>query len=243
MISSEESLDKTKIDYGMTEIQNRLFALQDVEYAKFQSKLTPGIDPQSFIGVRVPDCRELGRELRKHEPDIVADFFTATPHEYYDENILHGILISEIRDFDSCIKALEAFLPYVDNWAVCDILSPKCFRKNRKELLPLIDFWMNDSREYIVRFGIEMLMSHYLDEDFRPEYLEKVASVRSDRYYINMMIAWYFATALAKQWDSAVPYLESKKLDIWVHNKTIQKARESYRITDGQKTYLSGLKR
>lgn len=243
MISSEESLDKTKIDYGMTEIQSRLFALQDIEYAKFQSKLTPGIDSQLFIGVRVPNCRKLAKELMKSEPDKAASFLSDIPHKYYDENMLHGLLISEIKDFDSCIENLEAFLPYVDNWAVCDIMSPKCFRKKRKELLPLIYTWMNSSREYTVRFGIEMLMSHYLDEDFYPEYLEAVAAVRSDKYYVNMMISWFFATALAKQWDSAVVYLESRKLDPWIHNKTIQKAKESYRITDEQKAYLSGLKR
>ncbi len=226
----------------MTDIQNKLFALQDSEYAKFQSRLTPGVDPQLFIGVRVPNCRKLARELLKSEPEAAANFLAELPHKYYDENMLHGLLVSGIRDYDRCIEELEAFLPYVDNWAVCDIMSPGCFRKHKKELLPLIDTWMDDSHEYTVRFGIEMLMSHYLDDDFRPEYLEAVAAIRSDRYYVNMMISWFFATALAKQWDSAVTYLEGKKLDPWVHNKTIQKARESYRITDEQKCYLSGLK-
>lgn len=224
-------------------IQSRLFELQDKQYAAFQSKLTPNIDPGDFIGVRVPACRTLAKELYQHEADVMKEFMMQLPHRYYDENMLHGLLISEIRDFDECIDALERFLPYVDNWAVCDIMSPKCFRKHKKELLPIIMEWMASSEEYTVRFGIEMLMSHYLDEDFSPAYLEKAAEIRSDKYYVNMMIAWYFATALAKQWDSTVSYIEANKLDEWVHNKTIQKARESCRITDEQKQYLLGLKR
>ncbi len=224
-------------------IQISLFELQDKQYAAFQSKLTPNIDPGDFIGVRVPACRKLAKELRKNETDAVKEFLTQLPHRYYDENMLHGILISDIQDFDACIEALECFLPYVDNWAVCDIMSPRCFRKHKKELLPIIMKWMASSEEYTIRFGIEMLMSHYLDDDFSPVYLERAAEIRSDKYYVNMMIAWYFATALAKQWDSTIPYIEADKLDEWVHNKTIQKARESYRITDEQKQYLSGLKR
>ncbi len=224
-------------------IQNRLFELQDLQYAAFQSRLTPNIAPERFIGVRVPACRKLAKELCKNEPDLVKDFLSQLPHSYYDENMLHGLLISEIKDFGECIDAVERFLPYVDNWAVCDIMSPKCFKKNKKALLPILMKWMESPEEYTVRFGLEMLMSHYLDDDFRPEYLAKAAEVRSDKYYVNMMIAWFFATALAKQWDSTVPYLEENKLDVWVHNKTIQKARESYRITEEQKQYLLGLKR
>lgn len=224
-------------------IQTRLFELQDLQYAAFQSRLTPNIAPERFIGVRVPACRTLAKDLYKNEADLVKDFLSQLPHSYYDENMLHGLLISEIKDFGECIDAVERFLPYVDNWAVCDIMSPKCFKKNKRALLPILMKWMESPEEYTVRFGLEMLMSHYLDEDFHPAYLAKAAEIRSDKYYVNMMIAWFFATALAKQWDSTVPYLEANKLDVWVHNKTIQKARESYRISEEQKQYLLGLKR
>lgn len=224
-------------------IQDRLFELLDKEYAAFQSKLTPNVDPSLFIGVRVPECRKLAKELYRNKPDEVAVFLSELPHAYYDENMLHGLLISEIKDFDSCMEALQAFLPFVDNWAVCDIMSPKCFKKHKEELLPIIKAWAASSDEYTIRFGLEMLMSHYLDDDFRPEYLKIAAAVRSEKYYINMMIAWFFATALAKQWDSAVVYIENGELGPWVHNKTIQKARESFRITAEQKQYLQSLKR
>ena len=147
-----------------------------------------------------------------------------------------------MNDFEACVKAVDAFLPYVDNWAVCDIMSPKVFRKHKEELLPVIKRWAASDQVYTCRFGIEMLMSHYLDQDYKPEYLEIVAAVRSEEYYVNMMIAWFFATALAKQWDTVIPYIEEKKLEPWVHNKTIQKARESYRITPEQKEYLKGLR-
>lgn len=239
MLSTNQNLRVDKMTY----IQKRLFELQDQEYAVFQSKLTPNVDPRRFIGVRVPECRKLAKELYKDESDTVTEFLTQLPHQYYDENMLHGLLISEIKDFDRCIKFLEAFLPYVDNWAVCDIMSPKCFKKHKNELLAIVKTWIKSSDEYTIRFGIEMLMSHYLDDDFSSEYLKTVATVRSDKYYVNMMIAWYFATALAKQWDSTITYIENAKLDPWVHNKTIQKARESYRITDDQKQYLFSLKR
>ena len=222
----------------MTSIQDTLFALQDPEYADFQCKLTPNIPPERCIGVRVPEVRKLAKELSREKPETVSAFLSALPHRYYDENMLHGLLISEIRDFDACIEALRAFLPFVDNWAVCDTMSPKCFRKNKAKLLPKVMAWMKSAEPYTIRFGIEMLMSHFLDDDFRPEYLKAVAAIRSDQYYVNMMIAWFFATALSKQWESTVPYLETGALDPWVHRKTIQKARESHRITDTQKQYL-----
>lgn len=227
----------------MTAVQKKLFELQDRNYALFQSKLTPTVSPERFIGVRVPVCRALAKELYKTDADGVREFLSELPHEYYDENMLHGLLISAIADFDRCIAELAAFLPHVDNWAVCDIMSPKCFKKRRKELLPLIEAWVSSSEEYTIRFGLEMLMTHFLDEDFRPEYLMTAASVRSDKYYVNMMIAWFFATALTKQWDSTIGYVEENKLEKWVHNKTIQKARESFRITNEQKQYLNTLKR
>ena len=222
------------------EITKRLFELQDEKYADFQAKLTPGIPRESFIGVRVPQVRTLAKSYYKDLES--ADFLQELPHQYYDENMLHGLVLSEMKDFEACVKAVDAFLPYVDNWAVCDIMSPKVFRKHKEELLPVIKRWVASDQVYTCRFGIEMLMSHYLDQDYKPEYLEIVAAVRSEEYYVNMMIAWFFATALAKQWDTVIPYIEENRLEPWVHNKTIQKAREGYRITPEQKEYLKGLK-
>lgn len=222
-------------------IQEKLFELQDQAYAAFQSKLTPNIPAELFIGVRVPAARKLAKEYIKNPEHL--DFMKALPHHYYDENMLHGLLISEIKDYDACIFETDQFLPYVDNWAVCDIMSPKVFKKHKKELIEKIYEWSASDLTYTCRFGLEMLMSHFLDEDFKPEYLEIPVAVISEEYYINMMIAWFFATALAKQWDETIPYLERHKLGIWVHNKTIQKARESYRITTEQKEYLKTLKR
>lgn len=222
-------------------ILDRLYELEDKEYADFQAKLTPGVPPESFIGVRVPMVRKLAKELIK--ANEYADFLQQLPHKFYDENMLHGLIISEIKNYDQCIAEVDKFLPYVDNWAVCDIMSPKIFKKNKEALLAKIVEWSGSEHLYTSRFGIEMLMSHYLDDDFKPEYLDIPASVHSEEYYLKMMIAWFFATALAKQWDVTIPYIENNKLDTWVHNKTIQKARESYRITDEQKEYLKTLKR
>ena len=223
------------------EILQRLFTLQDMKYRDFQAKLMPTVDKNTIIGVRTPELRKLARELAKRE-DIGA-FLDALPHGYYDENNLHGFILCEEKDFDRVIARLDAFLPHVDNWATCDLLSPKVFKKQKNELLPHIRRWLASSKVYTIRFGIEMLLSHYLDEDFAPEYLNWVAVLRSEEYYINMMIAWYFATALAKQYDAALPILLEQRLAPWTHNKTIQKAIESYRITDEQKAYLRSLKR
>ena len=223
------------------EIQKKLFELQDKEYAEFQSKLTPGIPRDAFIGVRVPEVRKLAKSYSK-DPEC-QEFLKELPHQYYDENMLHGLVLSEMKDYDDCIRAVDLFLPYVDNWAVCDIMSPKVFKKHKEQLLEKIREWAASDLVYTCRFGLEMLMSHFLDEDYAPEYLEIPAGVRSEEYYVNMMIAWFFATALAKQWDTTIPYIEGNRLDTWVHNKTIQKARESYRITGEQKEYLKGLKR
>ncbi len=218
-----------------------LLALQDVSYGDFQAKLTPGIPRELFIGVRVPEVRKLAKRLVK-EPEI-SEFLNELPHKYYDENMFHGLLISEIKDYDACIGAVEKFLPYVDNWAVCDIMSPKVFKKNKDKLFNKIKEWSASEKTFTCRFGMEMLMTYFLDDDFRPEYLDIPASVHSEEYYVNMMTAWFFATALAKQWDSAVVYIENGVLDTWVHNRAIQKARESYRITPEQKEYLKTLKR
>ena len=224
----------------MTDIQERLFALEDESYAAFQRKLTPSATPETVIGVRVPQLRALAKELRGTKQ--TEDFIAALPHKYYDENMLHSCVLSEMKNYGDCVAAVNAFLPYVDNWAVCDILSPKCFKKHTSELLPEIRRWMASKETYTIRFGIEMLMSFYLDGEFSPEYLGWVAELRSGEYYVNMMIAWYFATALAKQYEATAPYIENRTLADWTHNKTIQKAVESYRISDEQKAYLKTLK-
>lgn len=223
------------------QIQKKLFELQDIGYAEFQSKLTPTVPRETFIGVRVPEVRKLAKSYSK-DPEC-QEFLKELPHLYYDENMLHGLLLSEMKDYDACISAVDIFLPYVDNWAVCDIMSPKVFKKHKEELLEKIKIWAASDQVYTCRFGLEMLMTHFLDEDYKPEYLEIAAGVHSEEYYVNMMIAWFFATALAKQWDTTIPYITENRLSEWVHNKTIQKSRESYRITDEQKEYLKGLKR
>lgn len=221
-------------------IQERLFALQDISYADFQAKLTPGIPRDCFIGIRVPVLRKFAKEYAKEEDSKT--FLQQLPHSYYDENMLHALLISQIKDYDECIQQTDAFLPHVDNWAVCDIMSPKVFAKHKKELLEKIKGWSKSSHTYTCRFGIETLMTHYLDKDFKEEYLKMPASIKSDEYYVKMMVAWFFATALAKQWDAAIPYIEQQHLAPWIHNKTIQKAIESYRITSEQKAFLRTLK-
>lgn len=221
-------------------IRERLFALQDEKYGDFHSKLIPGLPREQVIGIRMPAMKKLAKELVNGEE--TNDFLKQLPHTYYDENVLHALLIASIKDYDACMEALETFLPYIDNWAVCDCLSPKVFQKHKTELLEKIKLWIPSEHPYICRFGMGMLMRWFLDDDFCQEYLELPAAVRSEKYYVNMMTAWLFATALAKQWDAAIPYLEQKRLDPWTHNKTIQKARESYRITPGQKEYLKTLK-
>ncbi len=221
------------------ELQKRLFELQDLKYRDFQCRLMPTVDSETVIGVRTPELRKLAREYAKN-PDI--DFLKTLPHRYYEENNLHGFLIETIRDYDGVISALDAFLPYVNNWATCDLMRPKVFKKHLPELLEKIREWLQSDHTYTIRFGIKMLMCFYLDEQFKPEYLALVAGVKSQEYYVNMMIAWYFATALAKQYDAALPYIQLGCLGAWTHNKTIQKAIESYRITDQQKVFLRTLK-
>ena len=222
------------------EIINNLNSLSDSKYRDFQIKLIPGKTSGQMIGVRTPDLRSYAKELSKR--DDISDFLNNLPHKYFDENQLHAFVISLMKDYDKCMCEVERFLPYVDNWATCDQMSPKIFKKNKEKLLEKIRDWMASDKTYTIRFGIKMLMEHFLDDDFDLQYPDMVASVRSEEYYVNMMIAWYFATALAKQYDSILPYIEEKRLDTWTHNKAIQKSIESYRITDDQKSYLRSLK-
>lgn len=224
----------------VTDIQKFLFSLQDKKYRDFQSKLIPTINANTVIGVRTPQLRDFAKKV--FSSSCKTEFLKTIPHKYFDENQLHAFVISLEKDFCECISFVEKFLPYVDNWATSDQLSPKVFKRNKKELLPYINKWINSSHIYSVRFAISMLMHHFLDEDFKSEYMEKVVNIRSQEYYINMMRAWYMATALAKQYGTAVEYIENKKLDEWTHKKTIQKAVESYRITDDKKEYLRSLK-
>lgn len=223
------------------EIRDRLFALQDPEYRLFQSKLMPTVDPACVIGVRIPDLRKLSRELAGTEQ--AAAFVRQLPHDYYEENNLHGFLIASLRDYGETVAALEAFLPHVDNWATCDLLHPRAFDKRPEALPDQLFRWLQSDRTYTVRFAMGMLMSLYLDEAFRPEYADWVAGVKSEEYYVNMMAAWYFATALAKRWDDVFPYLTDHRLPVWTHNKAIQKAIESRRISPEQKQILRSLKR
>lgn len=222
-------------------VRKELFSLQDVSYRDFQSSLIPGISKKSFIGVRLPEVRKIAKRMLKEAQTSI--FLRDLPHIYHDENMLHAILISEIKDYEGCIKAVDNFLPYVNNWAVCDSISPKVFKKNKDLLLKKIKKWSLSEDTYTRRFGIKMLMTHFLDEDFKVEYLELSSKVSLEDYYVKMMVAWFFATALAKQWDATVSYIENARLDIWVHNKTIQKACESNRITLEKKKYLKTLKR
>lgn len=222
------------------EIKEQLFMLADEKYRDFQAKLIPTADKDRFIGVRTPLLRSLVKKVLK-EP-CCKDFLCSLPHKYFDENQLHAFIISEIKDFELCVEEVCRFLPFIDNWATCDQLSPKIFRKHKSELLVCIKRWIANDKTYTVRFGIGMLLSHFLDSDFDVSYLDMVSGIKSDEYYINMMIAWFFATALAKQYDTAIKYIENRKLDIWTHNKAIQKACESYRISDEHKKYLRSLK-
>ena len=222
------------------EIRQSLFELQDIKYRDFQAKLIPGKDTETMIGVRTPELRKLAKQMLKRED--IGEFLRDLPHRYFDEDQLHAFIVSGIKEYGKCMEELMRFLPFVDNWATCDQMSPGVFKKHRPELLAEIREWLGSEHTYTVRFGIGMLMQHFLDEDFDPAYPELVAGVHSEEYYVNMMIAWYFATALAKQYDAVLPFIEGRRLDPWTHNKTIQKAVESYRISDEQKEYLRSLK-
>lgn len=224
----------------MKTITDELFALQDLEYKKFHSKLMPTINPDVIIGVRTPNLRNLTKQVKNSTE--VELFLQELPHQYYEENNLHGFLIETIKDFDGCIAALNKFLPYVDNWATCDMMAPKALKKDLVKLYEQVKIWIASGETYTMRFGVNMLMKYYLDEAFSMEYPDLVASIKTEEYYVKMVVAWYFATALAKQYKAVLPYIEEKRLDTWTHNKTIQKAAESYRIAPEQKAYLRTLK-
>ena len=223
-----------------TDLHNKLLSLQDLKYRDMQIKIIPNIDPESVIGVRTPELRTMAKDIIRSGE--YKDFLRELPHRYFEENQLQAFIISGIKDMNECMEELEKFLPFVDNWATCDQMSPKIFRKYKDVLLEHIKEWIESDKTYTIRFGVGMLMEHFLDEDYDPVYPEMVARLRSEEYYVNMMIAWYFATALAKQYESILPFIKEKRLDDWTHNKAIQKSVESRRITDEQKEYLKTLK-
>ena len=221
-------------------VQKQLFELQDLQYRDFQAKLMPTVNKETVIGVRTPSLRAYAKKFGK--TDNVSAFLEVLPHKYYEENNLHGLLIEQIKAYPSCIAALDRFLPYIDNWATCDLLAVRTVKNHLNSYIKKIDRWLESEHIYTIRFGINMLMRYYLEEEFKLEYPGKVAAIRSEEYYVNMARAWYFATALAKKYDQVLPFLEEQKMDVWTHNKTIQKAIESYRITPEQKEYLRTLK-
>ena len=224
----------------MTPIQKKLFELQDLKYRDFHSKLMPTVCKDKIIGVRVPQLRKFSKELNKSE--LKEDFLNTLPHKYYEEDNLHAFLIEQINDFDECISALDNFLLFIDNWATCDMLTPKVLGKNSDLLYKKIQEWVKSEHTYTVRFAVVTLMKFFMDESLDKNHLNLLLSIKSDEYYINMSIAWYLATALSSGWDLVIPYIENQKFSKWVHNKAIQKANESYRITKEQKEYLKTLK-
>ena len=224
----------------LTKLQKQLFELQDLKYRDFHSKLMPETDKETVIGIRTPVLRKFAKEFAGTSE--AEAFLRKLPHRYYEENNLHMMLITGIKDYEKCMEEIQRFLPCIDNWATCDYPAPKCFARHKDQVLEEAKRWISSGETYVIRYGIGMLMRLFLDEDFSSEYLEMAAAVQSQEYYVNMMIAWYFATALAKQWDATVPYIEQHKLSDWVHRKTVQKAVESYRITPEQKEYLKGFR-
>ncbi len=221
-------------------VYERLLAVKDPEYREFQAKLVPNIDPATIIGVRTPDMRNIAKEVAKSKERDA--FLQELPHKYYEENLVHFFVIAQIKDFDECVKAVEEFLPYVDCWPVSDQASPKSFKKNHNNLLPYIKKWIASNHVYTARFGIRMLMNEFLGDEFKDEYAQMVAEKKGEDYYLKMMVAWYFATALAKNYDETVKYIENHSLDEWVHKKAIQKAVESFRVTDEHKEYLKSFR-
>ncbi len=223
----------------MTELQNQLAALADDDYRRFHRKLVPNLDPETILGVRTPKLRQFAKELGSRERE---SFLHTLPHDYYEENMLHALLLEKQKSFTDAVALTDAFLPFVDNWAVCDALKPRVFAKHKEDLLPHVERWIDSPLPYSCRFGLEMLMTHYLDGDFKPAFAERPLTVTSGEYYVRMMVAWFYATALAKQWNAVLPILEQRRLPEWTHRKTIRKACESYRITPEQKEALRKLK-
>lgn len=219
-----------------------MFQFQDVVYRDFTSRLIPNLDMEKIIGVRVPEIRRLAKQFMKERRGDCNDFMDSLPHIYLEENNLHGIMIAEIKEYEEAMRRTECFLPFVDNWGTCDIFSPKVFKNNSEDVLRRVLKWTESDMPYIVRYGVGVLLSNYLDHEFREEMLDIVASIKSEEYYVKMMVAWYFSTALVKQFEVTWPYIENKKLEPWTHNKAIQKAIESRRISHGQKELLRQLK-
>lgn len=213
---------------------------KDLNYSSFSAKLIPNIDPNKILGVRVPKIRALVKKLTPSEKE---EFLDELPHQYQEENLLHGFILQSIKDFDIALKRAVEFVPYIDNWAVSDTITPKCFGKHKKELMPYIKKWISSNEVYAIRFGIVILMSQFLDDKFEATDIDLVLSTKNEDYYVKMIVAWYLATALSKQYDVTIKYLESKTIEKWTHNKAIQKAIESYRITPEQKIYLRTLKK
>ena len=224
----------------LTKLQKQLFELQDLKYRDFHSKLMPETDKETVIGIRTPVLRKFAKEFAGTSE--AEAFLRQLPHRYYEENNLHMMLIAQIKDYNMCVSETEKFLPYIDNWATCDSPLPKCFDKNKEDIIVRAKNWIATDDTYVKRYGMGVMMRMFLDEDFKEEYIQLVAGVKSEEYYVNMMIAWYMATALAKQWHAAIPYIQEHRLSEWVHRKSIQKAVESYRITPEQKDYLKGLR-
>ena len=223
----------------MQEITTQLFIMQDNEYKEFHGRLMPTVNPDTILGIRVPILRKFSNQLAKSlSKEKLLEFMNELPHKYYEENNIHAFLIEKIKDFDECIVALEKFLPFVDNWATCDMMNPKILKKNTQQLFCKIKEWIVSPHVYTIRYGIGMLMRYFLDDSFKTEYLDMVAAVKSDEYYVNMMKAWFFATALAKQYEATLPYIKEKRLDNWSHNKAIQKSIESFRVPKEHKEEL-----
>ena len=220
-------------------VRRELFALRDEKYRDFHKKLVPTIDEERIIGVRIPELRKYAKALAA---ECGTEYLDLLPHHYIEENNLHAFVISGIKDFDEAMRRTEEFLPYIDNWATCDSFMPKVFKKHPDAVYERVKGWLQSEHTYTVRYGIVTLLNNFLDGEFRSEMLDLAAALRSDEYYINMAIAWYFSIALVKQYDSALPYIAERKLDKWTHNKAIQKAIESYRISDETKNYLRSLK-
>ncbi len=221
-------------------IRETLEQYRDDSSRDFSAKIVPNVDKSKILGIKVPFLRKLAKEIFKNNQ--YESFLNELPHKYFEENLLHGFIIQQIKNYDLALIETKRFLPYVDNWAVSDTFAPKVFKKNLDKLISEIKIWLKSNDTYIIRFGTTCLMDFYLDDAFKEEYLNLLIPINSDEYYINMAIAWYYATALAKQYEPTIKIIENKLLSRWIHNKTIQKANESYRVTDEHKQYLKSLK-